>query len=150
MRISIKNAHNVDAKQLAEVFNLSFYNDYVKYGECPGYNKTEEDILMGMTEYAVFKIIADGKIVGAISVCEKPNNNYFLGALCVIPSYANKGIGQIAMRFLDTEFPDATCWALETPTDKVQNHYFYKKFGYIATKEYFDGSVLISYFQRQL
>lgn len=53
------------------------------------------------------------------------------------------------MCFLDTKFANATNWALETPADKIQNHYFYKKFGYTVTKEYLDGNVLISYFERK-
>lgn len=54
MSIEILNTQKEDAKQLADVFNLSFHNDYVKYGECPGFNKTEEDILIGMKKNAVF------------------------------------------------------------------------------------------------
>ncbi|MGL5436976.1 MAG: GNAT family N-acetyltransferase [Lachnospiraceae bacterium] len=150
MRVEIMKAQPQDAKRLAEVFNDSFYSDYVKYGECPGYNKTEKSMLTGMKEYFVYKIIVNGIIVGAISVKEEANHHYYLGALCVIPEYANKGIGQQAMRYLDKEYPHAFHWALETPTDKMQNYYFYMKLGYQVTKEYLDGSVPVSYFERQL
>lgn len=150
MILEIIRAQPQDAKRLAEVFNASFYSDYIKYGECPGYNKTEDSMLSGMKEYIVYKIIVEGVIVGAISIKKESDNHFYLGALCVIPDYANKGIGQQAMRFLDSEFPHAVHWALETPTDKTQNHYFYKKFGYKVTKEYTDGSVPVSYFERQL
>lgn len=44
MIIKIEKACRSDAKRLAEVYNMSFYSDYLKYGECPGYNKTENDI----------------------------------------------------------------------------------------------------------
>ena len=43
MIIKIEKACRSDAKRLAEVYNMSFYSDYLKYGECPGYNKTEND-----------------------------------------------------------------------------------------------------------
>ena len=92
--------------------------------------------------------MADGVIVGAASVQVKADKECYLGALCVIPEYANKGIGQQAMSFLDTEFSSAKHWALETPSDKTQNHYFYQKFGYKVTREYMDGDVKISYFER--
>lgn len=149
MCIEIKRAQGQDAKRLAEVFNASFYNDYVKYGECPGYNKTEDSILASMKKFIVYKIIVDGIIVGAISVKDEGDNHFYLGALCVIPNYANKGIGQHAMHFLDSEFSVAVHWALETPTNKTQNHYFYRKFGYKVTKEYMDGRVPVSYFERK-
>ena len=148
MNVEIMRAQATDAKQLADVYNASFYSDYIKYGECPGYNKTEEIMLLTMRKNAVYKIIFTGTIVGAISVKEISNQHYYLNSLCVTPEYASKGIGQQAMRFLDEEYSCAVHWALETPTDKIQNHYFYKKFGYLITKEYVNGNVPISYFER--
>lgn len=105
MIIKIEKACRSDAKRLAEVYNMSFYSDYLKYGECPGYNKTENDILDNLQKRDVYKIIADGAIVGAVSVRPDGDESYYLGALCVIPKYANKGIGQTAMRFLDKNIP---------------------------------------------
>jgi len=125
MIIEITRAQPKDAKRLAEVFNASFYSDYIKYGECPGYNKTEDSMLSRMKEYIVYKIIVENVIAGAISIKKEADNHFYLDALCVIPDYANKGIGQHAMRFLDNEFPYAIHWALETPTDKTQNHYLF-------------------------
>ena len=150
MHIKIEKAQNEDAGRLAEVFNQSFYSDYVTYGECPGYNKTEAGMRQSISKNMVYKVTADEEIVGAISVRRESGHRYYLGALCIIPAYANKGIGQTAMKYLDTEFPDARHWSLETPADKLPNHYFYQKFGYRITKEYKDGSVAISYFERQL
>lgn len=148
MNLTIMRASESDVKRLIEVYDLSFYSDYVKYGECPGYHRTEENMLNSIQNYYVYKIIADDKIVGAISVQNEKEDFYYLGALCVIPEYANKGIGKKAMAFLDKEFPNAKHWALETPSDKAENHYFYKKFGYKVTKEYMDGNVQISFFER--
>lgn len=149
MDIKIVRAEKEDAKRIAEVYNASFYSDFVKYGECPGYGKTEESIIAGMEKNRVYKILADDVLVGAVSVREEKPDHYYLGGICVEPEHAGQGIGQQAMRFLDREFSDAVHWALETPTDKLQNHHFYKKFGYGVTKEYLDGSVPISYFERQ-
>ncbi len=148
MEITIKKAAPADAQRLAEVYNLSFYSDYLKYGECPGYGKTEQKILDGMRKRSLYKIITEDTIVGAISVQELPDHQYYLGALCVIPEYANKGIGQSAMKYLDEVYSDAVHWALVTPTDKSENHYFYKKFGYQVTRECMDGKVSVSYFER--
>lgn len=103
-----------------------------------------------MKKYRVYKIIADGIIVGAISVHEQSENHHFLGALFVIPEYSNQGIGQETMKFLDGEFVTAVHRTLEIPADKEQNQYFYKKMGYQVTKEYLDGIVSISYFERHI
>lgn len=148
MIIDIMRMMKSDARRLAEVFNLSFRDDYLKYGECPGYNKTEKIMLLSMKKHEVYSIIFNGVIVGAISVKRVSATDCFLGALCVIPEYANKGIGQQAMKFLESQYPDVTQWRLETPMDKVQNHYFYKKFGFEIKKVYRDGNVSIALFER--
>lgn len=148
MEIKILPPQESDAKRLAEVYNLSFYADYIKYGECPGYHKTEEHMLSNRKSSDVYKILVEDTIVGAISVKKEAPGHYFLGALCVIPEYANRGIGQQAMRFLECRYPDAAHWALETPADKYQNHYFYQKFGFSITREYRDGRVPVVRFER--
>lgn len=148
MKAVIQRARPEDAGQLAAVFNASFYSDYLRYGECPGYNKTEEGMRAGIAEHLVYTIALGGKTVGAISVRELHEGHFHLGALCVIPEFAGRGIGQQAMYFLDAEFPQAAHWALETPSDKQQNHYFYEKFGYRVTREYMDGAVRVSLLER--
>ena len=42
MKIEFRQAAMTDAELLVEIYNASFYNDYIKYGECPGYGKTKE------------------------------------------------------------------------------------------------------------
>jgi hypothetical protein len=68
----------------------------------------------------------------------------------VIPDYENKGIVQEAIRFIESEFPNAIVWILETPADKKRNHYFYIKAGYTIVKEYMDGSVKLVLFEKKI
>jgi len=63
MDVQIKCAVTEDAKRLAEVFNLSFYSDYLKYGECPGYGKTERDMLLKMLGYRETKKYMDNNVL---------------------------------------------------------------------------------------
>ncbi|MDD6794386.1 MAG: GNAT family N-acetyltransferase [Clostridiaceae bacterium] len=70
--------------------------------------------------------------------------------VCVIPEYENKGIGQKAVKFLESQFPEAKHWSLETPADKLRNHHFYKKLGYNITKKYMDGPVKIVLFEKDV
>lgn len=149
MNIEFVRATADDVAQLIEVQNLSFYADYVKYGECPGYRHSTESMTNIIQNKIVYKICCDGQTVGDIIVKDNGAGNYFLGCLCVVPDYENRGIGQVAMRFLETEFPNARVWTLETPADKCRNHYFYKKMGYQIIKEYMDGSVKIVLFEKR-
>ncbi|MBW9157781.1 GNAT family N-acetyltransferase [Clostridium tagluense] len=139
-----------DVEALIDVRNQCFYADYVKYGECPGYNHSKESMTNAILNRIVYKIICNNQIIGNISVRDNYDNTYYLGCLCVIPEYENKGIGQEAIRFIESEFPNATVWTLETPSDKKRNHYFYKKAGYTIIEEYIDGSVKLVLFEKKM
>ena len=150
MKIEFERATLADVDALIDVQNKSFYADFAKYGTCPGYNRSHTSMAESISQYYVYKIICDGIVVGDIIVRDNGNGDYFLGCICVIPAYENKGIGQLAMAFIDTCFPHAKHWTLETPSDKVRNHYFYQKHGYRVAKEYPVDGVRLSFFEKHL
>lgn len=150
MEIKYERATIDDVEALINVRNQCFYSDYVKYGECPGYNISKENMTKKISNNISYKIICDNKIVGNISVTDNNDNTYYLGCLCVIPDYENQGIGQESLRFIESEFPNATVWTLETPADKERNHYFYKKASYTIVKEYMSGSVKLVLFEKKI
>lgn len=150
MNIEFKRADIYDVDELINIQNQSFYADYIKYGECPGYNHSKESMTNIILNRITYKIICDNQIVGDIIIKDNHDDTYYLGGLCVIPDYENKGIGQEAMKFIEKQFPSAAIWTLETPADKKRNHYFYKKMGYNIVKEYMDGSVKIVLFEKKM
>jgi ribosomal protein S18 acetylase RimI-like enzyme len=150
MKIEFEKANIDDIEELIDVRNQSFYEDYVKYGECPGYNLTKETMTEVILNRIVYKIICNNKIVGSISIKDNNDNTYFVGCLCVIPEYENRGIGRGALRFIESKFQSAEVWRLETPADKERNHCFYKKSGYKIVKEYMNGSVKIVLFEKKI
>lgn len=150
MDIKFERAVTDDAEALVNVRNKSFYADYVKYGECPGYNNSIVNMKSSILSRIAYKIICNGQIVGNVSVRYNKDNTYYLGCLCIIPEYENRGIGQEALRFIESKFPDAVCWTLETPADKEKNLYFYKKMGYTIVKEYMHGSVEVVLFEKKI
>lgn len=44
MNIEYRWAEIEDTEMLVEIYNASFYDDYIRYGECPGYGKTVENM----------------------------------------------------------------------------------------------------------
>ena len=150
MHIQFESASLEDADILISVQNQSFHSDFVQYGVCPGYNRSHDSMVESISLHHVYKILCDGTVVGDIIVRDKGNETFYLGCICVIPGYENKGIGQLAMQFVDACFPAARHWSLETPSDKLKNHYFYKKHGYEVTKEYDVEGVRISFFEKYL
>lgn len=148
MNITIERASFDDIKGIIEVKNKSFYEDYVKYGESHGYNNPVEGITKTVQNNIAYKIQVNGDMIGYISITRKSDDDFYLNCLCVVPEYENKGIGQMAMTFIENQFPQAKHWALEALADKERNHYFYKKHGFQITKEYLDGNVKIVLFEK--
>lgn len=148
LNITIEKASLDDVNKIIEVKNKSFYEDYIKYGESRGYNNPVEGITKTVQEKIVYKIQAYGDMIGYISITKKSDDDFYLNCLCVVPEYENKGIGQMAMTFMENQFPQAKHWSLEALADKERNHYFYKKHGYQITKEYMDGTVKIVLFEK--
>lgn len=138
-----------DIDTIIEIRNKCFYSDFIKHGEYPGYNCSVEGVGNAISNRYVYMIKFNGNVVGNISVSGDKNDNFFLHSLCVIPEYQNKGIGQESMKFIENQFSQAKHWSLETPADKIRNHYFYKKFGYQITKEYmYNNSVELVLFEK--
>ena len=150
MKIEFERATVDDLGDLINVRNRSFYADFIKYGECPGYNISNEDMTNIILNKISYKIIYNGQLVGNISITDNQDNTFHLGCLCVIPEYENKGIGQATLRFIESEFPHVTVWTLDTPADKERNIYFYKKAGYTIIKEYMGGGVKLVLFEKKI
>ena len=150
MEIEFITASEDDAEKFVEVQNKSFYSDYLKYGMCPGYGRSSEDMIESMKNNIAFKIIADKEVVGKISVKQIKPDEYHVNCLCIIPEYENKGIGQKAIALLEKQFCEIKKWSLETPADKLRNHYFYKKCGYKIVDKMMEGTVELVVFEKEI
>ena len=81
MKIEFKQAAMTDAELLVEIYNASFYNDYMKYGECPAYGKTKEVMEKSILDYSKFLILCNERPVGCVS-CKKRKRRYTKSAAC--------------------------------------------------------------------
>ena len=142
MRIEFKLADREDIKKLIEVQNQSFYDDYIRYGECPAYNETDQAMLVQIEEARVYKILKDNEIIGDISIKQRENNKYYLRVISIIPKYQNLGIGKMALNYIEGAYPEAYEWELITPFRSYRNHYFYEKMGYVKVEEYKHSDIL--------
>ena len=149
MSIDFKLANRADIKKLIEVQNKGFHDDYVSYGECPSYNETEQAMLEYIEKAIVYKILKDNEIIGNIIIRQRENNQYYLRVISVIPEYQNLGIGQMALRYIEEEHPEASEWELITPFKSYRNHHVYEKMGYVKVEEYRQSDVLIMFKYRK-
>ena len=147
MDIQIKSVTTEDAEVLVNIYNEAFYEDYVKYGECPGYGKSVSDMEKSINETLKYIAYVGENPVGAISVLKKDDGLYYLGALCVIPEYQRMGIGHKLLEFFKDQNKDWKKIELVTPTDKERNISFYtKKCGFEIGSEEMDGMVKVYHF----
>jgi len=120
-----REVNNTD--MLIEIYNASFYDDYIKYGACPAYGRTRASMEESIEKYPKMIIFSDDIPIGAISIENKGNGEYYLGCLCVTPQYQGKGIGTQAVKFMLDYYEDWNKVTLVTPADKEENINFYTK-----------------------
>ena len=94
MKIEFRKAERADASLLIDIYNSSFYDDHIRYGECPAYGRTEEMMEQSIIDYPKFLILYNGSPVGCISCKALERGVYEVGCLCVIPEFQGKGSEQ--------------------------------------------------------
>ena len=144
MSIEYRQAVLEDAELLIKIYDLAFYDDFVRYGECPAYGRTKEMMEQSIRDYPKFLIIYEGKAVGCISCKETEKGTYEVGCLCVVPEYQGKGIGTAAMGFVKIYYSGWERFTLITPLDKTENVRFYtERCGFDIQVEEMDGNVRV-------
>ena len=147
MEIEFRKADIADAELLIEIYNASFYSDYLRYGECPAYGRTIEMMKQSILDCPKFLIVCDSKPVGCISCKELQKGTYEIGCLCVIPEFQGKGIGTAAMEFAKSYYLEWKEFTLVTPVDKTENVRFYtEKCGFDIQSIEMDGNVKVARF----
>lgn len=150
MNLQYIKAQKKDAELLISIYNASFYADFIKYGECPGYGKSRESMEKSIISSPKMIIYQDDIPVGAISAASKGNGEYYLGCLCVIPEFQGKGIGTQAINFILDYYTDWNKITLITPIDKEENISFYtQKCGFKIAEVEMDGNVKVIRFLKE-
>lgn len=125
-----------DVNTLLTIQKASFQEDLEKYNDkennpaCETFEKLAENI----KKFNHFTILDGQTIIGGIDV-RGNNERMHIDKLFISPSVQNKGVGTVAMQFLEEQFSNVKLWTLYTPFLSFRNHHFYEKFGYKKTKE---------------
>lgn len=136
MDFIIRKAEEADALDIVNARSRSFYDDYVKFGECPGYQIPVEEMKLSIHKSDIYVIEADGKIIGDISVHQpSPEGCYWIGCVEILPEYQNYGIGSKALQEIFHKYPDAKKWQLDTPVQRERNCHFYEKLGFYGIED---------------
>lgn len=143
--LSFRPAKREDAPLLVSLYDAAFREDFLRYGECPGYGRTVEQMERSVEKYPKTLIFYGEIPVGVLSAQETGDGNVSLGCLCVIPEYQGRGIGTRAMACLEALYPRWREIRLVTPADKEENIRFYtRRCGFTVAGEEQDGSVRVA------
>lgn len=133
--IFIERAQIDDASELIRVKTNAFKEEANLYGSAPACCNSLENQIKSIKEHYCYKILDENKIIGGMEVRQRGEGYFRIAYIFVDLEYQNKGIGSMAMKFLEDEFPEAQRWILETSYLSYRNHHFYEKLGFVKIGE---------------
>lgn len=143
-----KYADISDADLLIEIYNSAFRDDFIRYGECPAYGRSREDMEQSVRDFPKIIAYEQDKAVGVISYKQEVPGKYYIGCLAVIKEMQGCGIGTQLMNYFMSEHPDWKELTLVTPKDNERNIKFYTgRFGFDIVGEEDDGKVTVLWFK---
>lgn len=148
MELVFDRAKKQNADIVIDIYDSAFYDDYLRYGQCPAYGRTRENMEKSIEDFP--KIIAyyHDTAVGVISYQNKGDGEYYIGCLGVKKEYQGQGIGTSLMKRFMSECSDWKELTLVTPKDKEENIRFYTgRFGFEIIGEEIDGKVVVCQFR---
>jgi hypothetical protein len=78
-----KSADISDADILIDIYNSAFYDDYIRYGHCPAYGHSRENMEQSIRDYPKTIAYDNERAVGVISVKAEGAGKYYIGCLAV-------------------------------------------------------------------
>jgi GNAT superfamily N-acetyltransferase len=149
-----------DLPELTEVMTRAFDDDTrIHLGEekggPDGYDNGEffRTWLFPYKESRGFKIVKDGRTIGAFIVWILPKGENNLGTIFIDPDFQNQGVGTATWKHIESMFPETKSWTLGTPSWSTKNHQFYvKKCGFkkISEEEAPDHPGMIYIYRKEI
>lgn len=132
MNLTIKRTQEVEARRLLEIQTEAFAEDLVRYEDydTSPVNESIERLLRKVASFYHYTIWLGDEIIGGADVRDLKENRYRLNRVFLSHEYQNKGLGSKIMELIESEFPSAIEWSLDTPYLNTRNHHFYEKLGY--------------------
>ena len=156
--VSYQKIYPSDYEVLTKIMTYAFNEDTsihtnIKEDGPTGYN--DGRLIKRLNEHENFesyKVLYEGKIIGAYTVGINKNNEYSLEMLFLDPNYRGGNLGTIVWKDIEQKYADAKRWTVETPDYSTRNHHFYtKKCGFIFLKEnIFDNGAKSFVFEKEI
>lgn len=135
--ISLRKASLTDATELFAMQKKVFQPIYEKYQDhdtSPVF-QTFERFTERLQTGDYFKIYEEGLLVGSVHVYPKSSGIMRLHMINILQQFQGRGIAQKVMIRLESMYPEAISWELDTIKQEQRNCHLYEKMGYVQTGE---------------
>ena len=152
--IELKMAEPQDCGQIHAMQMEAFTELLEKYRDTetnPGAESVEK-VAMRMaqdtTDY--YLILTAGTPIGAARVQRLPEDVCRVSPIFILPAFQGKGYAQEAMQALETLYPQAKTWRLDTIREETKLCHLYEKLGYRQTgrEEILQPGMTIVYYEK--
>ena len=119
--LCFRPAEEKDVPLLTNLYDRAFLEDFQRYGQCPGYGRSQEQMRDSLRRVPKQILLFGGVPVGVLSYERRDDGSVYLGCLCIVPEMQGRGLGTHAFAHMLEECPEAHRFELVTPADKAQN-----------------------------
>lgn len=137
--IVLKKALRSDLHMIHEIQVCAFcallekYQDYATSPAAENLERIVQRFEENQTDY--YLIRTDNENIGMARVCNF-GERCRLSPICILPEYQGHGYAQKAMAKVESFYPKATLWMLDTILQEEKLCYLYEKLGYRKTGKY--------------
>lgn len=119
--LCFRPAEEKNVPLLTDLYDRAFLEDFQRYGQCPGYGRSQEQMRDSLRRVPKQILLFGGVPVGVLSYERRDDGSVYLGCLCIVPEMQGRGLGTRAFAHMLEEYPEVHRFELVTPADKAQN-----------------------------
>ena len=119
--LCFRPAEEKDVPLLTNLYDRAFLKDFQRYGQCPGYGRSQEQMRDSLRRVPKQILLFGGVPVGVLSYERRDDGSVYLGCLCIVSEMQGRGLGTRAFAHMLEECPEVHRFELVTPADKAQN-----------------------------
>ena len=155
MAIRLKKATEDDLRKILYIQVKSFaqlllkYEDFESSPAAEGIDDIRQRFRQSFTDY--YLILLDDQEIGMLRVCDF-GENCWLSPLCILPEYQGRGYAQQAIVVMETLYPKARLWQLDTIAQEEKLRHLYEKMGYrrIEKTEQIKAGMELVYYEKPM
>lgn len=139
----LRKIHYIQVKSFAQL--LLKYEDFESSPAAEGMDDILQRFRQPFTDYYLIEL--DDQDIGMLRVCDF-GENCRLSPLCILPEYQGKGYAQQAIALMESLYPKARLWQLDTIAQEMKLRHLYEKMGYRRiekTEQIKEGMELVYY-----